>query len=142
MPVHAVTRFFVVVVLGALLSGCAQELRPGEALVPDGAQMTHRAVLIGSSLHDTVGTISLYQSDEPAVVVFEPNFRFADSPGTVVALGSDGCRPETVLGSLLKNNGRQAYAVPSHLNIRAFNEIWLWNTQSDKPLGLGRLTQL
>ena len=126
----------------AVLTACSPQVRPGEASIPDGARVTHRAVLIGESLHDTVGTISLYQSNEPAVVVFEPNFRFAAAPGTVVALGKNGYRPETVLGPLLRNHGRQAYSVPAHLKIPGFNEVWLWNTRDNQPLGLGRLTQL
>jgi len=135
-------KVFAIIVLGCLLSACAPGIKPGEASIPDGAVVTHRAVLIGESNHDTIGTISLYQSTQPPVVVFEPNFRLTPVPGTGVALGRDGYRPDTVLGALLRAYGRQVYAVPAHLEIKAYNEVWLWNPKENRPLGLGRLTLL
>ena len=123
------------------MAACAP-LRPGEARIPDGAWISHRAVLIGKSDHDTVGTISLYQSEEYPVVVFEPNFRVTGAPDMVVALGTDGYRPDTALGSLLRPSGRQAYAVPRGFDMRRYNEIWLWSPSADKPVGIARLTPL
>ena len=49
-------RIFAVLAL-AVVAACAPALKPGEALVPDGAKVTHRAVFIGESNHSTVGTI-------------------------------------------------------------------------------------
>jgi hypothetical protein len=123
------------------LAACAP-LRPGEARIPDGAWISHRAVLIGKSDHDTVGTVSLYQSEEYPVVVFEPNFRVAGAPDMVVALGTDGYLPGTALGALLRPSGRQAYAVPRGFDMRRYNEIWLWSRGADKPVGIARLTPL
>lgn len=129
------------------LAACAP-LRPGEARIPDGAWISHRAVLIGKSDHDTVGTISLYQSEEYPVIVFEPNFRVTgasavpDMPDMVVALGTDGYRPDTALGALLRPSGRQAYAVPRAFDMHRYNEIWLWSPSADEPVGIARLTPL
>lgn len=125
----------------ACLSACAP-LRPGEARIPDGAWISHRAVLIGKSDHDTVGTISLYQSDDYPVVVFEPNFRIAGPGGALVALGTDGYRPDSALGALLRPSGRQAYAVPRSLDLRQFNEVWLWDPGAEEPVGIARLTPI
>ena len=104
--------------------------------------MTHRAVFIGKELHDTQGTISLYQSQAYPVIVFEPNFKFQGSTDAVVALGRDGYEANTSLGDLFKNSGRQAYAVPEHLPIRKFNEVWLWNRREGIPLGIARLVPI
>ena len=123
------------------LAACAP-LRPGEARIPDGAWISHRAVLIGKSDHDTVGTISLYQSEQYPVLVFEPNFRVTGAPEVVVALGADGYRPDTALGSLLKPSGRQAYAMPRGFDIHRYNEVWLWSPSAGKPVGIARLTPL
>ena len=116
-----------VATLAALLlfAACAKPPVPGEARIPDDARVTHRAVWIGSSNHDTVGTITLYQSEEYPVVVFEQNFQFRAAPGTVVSLGRDGYRRGTSLGALLRNSGVQAYAVPQNIDISRYNEVWL-----------------
>jgi hypothetical protein len=125
-----------------LLSACASTPRPGEARIPDGAVVTQRAVFIGTNGHDTMGTISLYQSGEYPVIVFEPNFSVSDPAGAVVALGTDGFRADTVLGALLRPEGRQVYALPPGLDMRRFNEVWLWSPAADKPVGLARLTPI
>lgn len=126
-----------------VLAACASPpQRPGDAVIPEGAWITHRAVFIGTNSHDTVGTISLYQSREYPVLVFEPNFSVTDAAGAVVALGTDGYRAETVLGALLRPAGRQAYALPPELDIRRFNEVWLWSPAADKSVGLARLTPI
>jgi hypothetical protein len=127
--------------LAMMFTACSGQ-RPGEAEIPSDARVTHRAVFIGESNHDTIGTISLYQSPSYPVVVFEPNFQFQGANGAVVALGSDGYRASTILGALLRNTGEQAYAVPGGLDITRYNEVWLWSTDSDIPLGLARLTPI
>lgn len=130
------------IVLFALLFSACSGPRPGEAEIPGDATVTHRAVFIGESNHDTIGTISLYQSPSYPVIVFEPNFQFQGSTGTVVALGRNGYESNTILGDLLRNTGGQAYAVPGGLDIDRYNEVWLWSTDTDIPLGLARLTPI
>jgi hypothetical protein len=127
---------------GVFWLGACAPTPPGDARIPLGAWISHRAVMIGKSDHDTVGTISLYQSEQYPVVVFEPNFRVTGAPDTVVALGTDGYRPDTALGALLRPSGRQAYAVPRGFDMARYNEIWLWSPSAGKPVGIGRLTPL
>jgi len=134
-------RIFGVLAI-AIVAGCTPAPKPGEAKIPEGATVTHRAVFIGESNHSTVGTISIYQSEEDPVIVFDPNFDIPDPPNsvTVVALGRDGYRSETILGALLRPRGRQAYSVPSRLVIDGYNEVWLWSLNGNRPVGLARLT--
>lgn len=132
---------WLLALIALMLSACASaEPRPGEARIPAGAVVTHRAVFIGTNNHDTTGTISLYQSPAYPVIVFEPNFSVSDAAGAVVALGTDGYRADTMLGLLLRPSGRQAYAVPRDLDLSRFNEVWLWSPYAGKPVGLARLT--
>lgn len=138
-----IIRAIIMVALAGLAAACADAPRlPGDAQLPDDARVTHRAVFIGKELHETQGTISLYQSEEHPIIVFEPNFSFEGSTDTVVALGRDGYEADTALGNLLRNKGRQAYAVPEHLPIGRFNEVWLWNRREGIPLGLARLVPI
>lgn len=139
----ALVRIFWVLMLISALSACAgSEPRPGEARIPKGAVVTHRAVFIGTNNHDTTGTISLYQSPSHPVIVFEPNFSVSGVTGIIVALGADGYRADTVLGGLLRPSGSQAYALPAGLDLGQFNEVWLWSPYAGKPIGLARLTPI
>jgi hypothetical protein len=134
-------RILLPLLLVWLAAACAGP-RPGEARIPSDAWISHRAVLIGKNDHDMVGTISLYQSEEYPVIVFEPNFRVTGAPRMVVALGTDGYRPNAALGALLRPEGRQAYAVPRDWDIRHYNEVWLWSPGVNKPVGIARLTPI
>lgn len=131
----------IVVAAAAMVSACAAP-KPGEAEIPDGAQVTHRAVLIGESNHDARGTISLYQTNDEGVLVFEPNFRLEAPKGAVIAFGRDGYKAKARIASLVRNAGRQSYLVPPELAITRYNEVWLWHEQSAQPVGLGRLTPI
>lgn len=136
-------RWTVLAALMALMTACGSGFpKPGEAALPDDARLTHKAVFIGKRLHATEGTISLYQSRQYPVIVFDQNFRFEGAPDPVVALGRDGYATDTSLGELLRNNGPQAYAVPGHLSIGQFNEVWLWDRKEGAPLGLARLVPI
>ncbi|MEM9063059.1 MAG: hypothetical protein AAGD13_21565 [Pseudomonadota bacterium] len=122
------------------LAACVQAPKPGNAPIPDGARVTHRAVLIGESNTDAVGTVSLYQAPDAGVVVFEPNFRMSAPTGAVIAFGRDGYRPDTRIAKLVRNAGRQSYSIPPNIRPSGYNEIWIWNEKVGQPLGLGRLT--
>lgn len=139
MAYRMLLRWFAVMGLLVAVAHCAPLQRQGDVAIPDDARLTHRAVFIGESNHDTVGTVSVYRSGKPAYLVFEPNFRMTRAPGTVIAFGLDGYQPETVIGELVRMRGRQSYALPTDLRVRDFNEVWLWDAKADKPLGLARL---
>ena len=137
---HFASRFFGLIALW-LVAACVAEV-PGNAHIPSDAKMTHRAVLIGESNHEAVGTISLYQSQQANVLVFESNFRLIGPKAPTVAFGRDGYEAAAKVGKLVRNSGRQSYRVPSSIQLRRFNEIWLWHEQTGRPLGLGRLTPI
>ena len=124
-----------------VLSACATP-KPGEAPIPSDAKVTHRAVIIGESNHDAVGTISLYQGRSANVLVFEPNFRLQGPKAPTVAFGRDGYEAGAKVANLVRNAGRQSYLAPPAIKVRRFNEVWIWHEQSGRPLGLGRLTPI
>ena len=141
MRQKSLVRGLIAVVMALIVSACAGP-RPGEAEIPDGAKVTHRAVFIGKNYHDAVGTISLYQSDQPAVIVLEPNFSLSGPKDAMVTLGRDGARANRGLGPLLRNSGRQAYAVPDGLRVEHYNELWLWSEGRGIPVGLARFVPI
>ena len=141
MPQKWLIRGVIAGLVALLVSACSMP-RPGEAKIPDGAKVTHRAVFIGKNYHDAVGTISLYQSDEPAVIVLEPNFSLSGPKDAVVTLGRDGAPSKAGLGPLLRNSGRQAYAVPEGVRVELYNEVWLWSDTRGIPLGLARFVPI
>ena len=141
MPQKWWVRGMIAGLMALLVSACSSP-RPGEAEIPYGAKVTHRAVFIGKNYHDAVGTISLYQSDEPAVIVLEPNFSLSGPKDAVVAIGRNGGQSRTGLGPLLRNSGRQAYAVPDGVRIDRYNEVWLWSDNRGIPLGLARFVPI
>jgi len=135
-------RLFAVIALIAL-AACAPGSNVPEDGIPEGAQLTHRAVFIGKNNHLTEGTVSLYQAAEPAVLVFEPNFALPDVTGKpVIALGWNGYRSDAIVATLERMSGRQVYPLPKNLRRYRFNEIWLWNPQRNEPIGLALLTPL
>lgn len=140
MPSILSVKRNVLVLCLVWLAACAQAPKPGEAPIPDGARVTHRAVLIGESNTDAVGTVSLYQAPNAGVLVFEPNFRMNAPVGAILAFGRDGYRPDTRFATLVRNAGRQSYSIPTSIEPSGFNEIWIWSEKVGQPLGLGRLT--
>jgi hypothetical protein len=133
---------FLPVLLVLAIAACGSNHRPGEVPIPYGAKVTHKAVFIGKAYHDTVGTISLYQSEHAPVVVFEKNFKLPGGKGTIITLGRNGVNKRASLGPLQRDTGRQSYAVPDHLPISNFNEIWLWHSGKNIAVGLARLTPI
>lgn len=127
--------------IAILLAACAgREAVQGEATLPDGARVTHRAVLIGTNHHRTVGTITLYDTGTTPIVVFEPNFRTAGTRNVWIRLGRNGEVTGPPVVPLARTAGRQAYVLPEEAH--RFNEIWLWQVTDDSPIGRALLTPL
>jgi len=95
----------------------------------------------GKSGHKAQGTVALERSGDSWNVVFNADFDFDGAPAPIVALGKDGYRKETMLGKLKANKGRQVYEIPDSLKLDEFNEVWLWCTMYDVPLGVAALSK-
>ena len=95
---------------------------------------------VGKSRHTTRGTGSIsVDEDGKATVVLGDDFNFDGAPAAVVALGKDGYKKDTILGELKKNKGAQEYEIPSKLEASDYNEVWIWCTEFDVPLGVAKL---
>ena len=110
-----------------------------EPVLPDDAVQSHRGIWIGKSLHDTVGSVSVHRADGEALILIEANFSLSPVPGAVVALGRDGYRSGAIVGALRRPQGRQVYRIPDGLRISDYNEIWIWDPATDRPIGVALL---
>lgn len=93
----------------------------------------------GKSDHKTSGQVTLEKTEKGYQVVLGKDFDFDGAPAPVLALGKDGYKKEAKLGELKANKGRQVYEIPSSIAAEKHNEVWLWCTKVDAPLGVAKL---
>jgi len=96
--------------------------------------------LSGQSGHTMSGTVFLKRSEKGYLVEFGEDFKFDGAPAPVVAFGKQGYRKETGIGTLRQNDGRHAYEVPEKIDAAEYDEIWVWCTDYDVPLGTAKLS--
>jgi len=92
----------------------------------------------GKSDHITTGGVTIVKTaNGGAVVILDSNFSLDGAPDPRVALGKDGkYADETDLGILIKNDGLQVYAIPAHVNVDDYNEVYIWCKKFAVPLGV------
>ena len=93
----------------------------------------------GKSDHKTSGQVTIEKTETGYRLVLGENFDFDGAPAPVLALGKDGYKKEAKLGELKANKGRQVYEIPSSIEAEKHNEVWLWCTKVDAPLGVAKL---
>lgn len=144
----------VMVFLGIVFSACqtavekTSENKPVAESVQDEEPRSEGEVerlgdFVGKSDHITNGqvTIEAFHTDkeDKYSVVLGSSFDFDGAPAPVVALGEDGYKKDTILGKLRKNKGSQEYEIPAKIDPKDYNEVWIWCTQFDVPLGVAKL---
>ncbi len=95
---------------------------------------------VGLSDHATSGHASVFLSNGQWYISLANDFAFDGAPDPKIAFGSNGFRQEAILAPLQSNNGASVYAVPAHLDVGDYNEIWLWCEKFAVPLGVAKLT--
>ncbi len=94
---------------------------------------------VGASNHVTSGSVSVVETAEGIVVVFDENFSFDGAPDPKVGFGHDGFDAESLIAPLQSNSGAQTYVVPATLDVSQYNEVYVWCEQFSVPLGVARL---
>ncbi|REJ75993.1 MAG: twin-arginine translocation pathway signal protein [Acidobacteria bacterium] len=112
----------------------AAELAADSDLIASGA-------LEGRGGHAMSGTVSLRQSGSGYILEFGDDFVFDGAPAPVVAFGREGYRKETQIGSLRQNEGKHFYRIPAAIKTGDFDEVWVWCTDYDVPLGTAKLVR-
>lgn len=94
---------------------------------------------VGKSRHETSGTATIVEKDGGYVVELGDDFFFDGAPDPKVALGNNGYDKNTLLAPLANNSGAQSYAIPASIDVKAYNEVWIWCERFNVPLGLATL---
>ena len=95
----------------------------------------------GLSDHITTGGVSIVETAEgTTVVLLDANFSLDGAPDPSVGFGVNGDYvAATDLGPLQNLNGLQAYIVPANLDVRDFDEVFIWCDQFSVPLGVAAI---
>ncbi len=93
----------------------------------------------GKSGHEARGHATIQQTDEGYVLVLGDDFVFDGAPDPKLALGNDGYDSSTLFTPLASNTGQQTYLLPDSIDVRAYNEVWIWCEQYNVPLGVAPL---
>ncbi len=95
----------------------------------------------GASEHITTGSVSIVKTKAGGyVVILDKDFSLDGAPDPRVGFGKDGKFIEASdLGALQNKDGLQAYAVPANVNIKDFNEVYIWCRKFNVPLGIAQL---
>lgn len=97
--------------------------------------------LEGRGGHRMSGSVSLRESDGKFVLEFGDDFDFDGAPAPVVAFGKKGYKKETQIGKLRQNKGKHSYEVPGKIAGEGPDEVWVWCTDYDVPLGTATLVK-
>ncbi len=94
----------------------------------------------GASDHITTGKVSVVKTPEGYAVVLGADFSLDGAPDPKVGFGKDGkYATEAQLGHLISKNGEQAYIVPASVNVKDFNEVYIWCEKFSVPLGVATI---
>ncbi|MFD1160210.1 DM13 domain-containing protein [Roseovarius aestuarii] len=95
----------------------------------------------GRSNHETSGSVRVIEEDGRTFVELGEDFSLDGGPDPRVGFGNDGTYDgeNGYLAALLSLNGKQRYAVPSTMDVSAFNEVYIWCDVASVPLGVASL---
>jgi hypothetical protein len=86
------------------------------------------------------GVTVVPSSDGGSLVILETAFDTRSNAELHVLLGKDGMfAPEMDLGPLAKITGLQVFRAPASIDISSFNEVHVWNPQSNIVVGVAPL---
>lgn len=90
-------------------------------------QIIAKGTFTGLAGHKGEGTATLLKIGEGYYVRFEEDFETTNGPDLFVYLGKDGAyAPEARLASLKGNVGSQNYEIPASIDVRQYDEVWVW----------------
>ena len=86
-----------------------------------------QGTFVGLQDHNAEGSASLITVGEKTYVRFEENFKVTNGPDLFVYLGKNGTYdPAARLAALKGNIGAQNYEIPASIDVKNYNEVWVW----------------
>lgn len=94
----------------------------------------------GASDHITTGQVSVVKTSDGYAVVLGSDFSLDGAPDPKVGFGSNGkYEPKAKLGELVSNNGAQTYIIPTSVDFKKYNEVYIWCEKFNVPLGVAKI---
>lgn len=93
----------------------------------------------GRSDHVVSGDVAIVESEGQYFVQLGDDFSLDDAPDPKVGLGQDGYDPKTKSGHLISFKGASSYEVPKNIDVKAYNEVYIWCEKFDVPLGVASI---
>ena len=99
-----------------------------------------RGKFMGLAGHSAKGDAVLLRVGDKNIIRFEDNFSVTNGPDLFVYLGNNGVYdPNARLDALKGNVGSQNYEIPSIIDIKNYNEVWVWCRAFSVPFGKATL---
>ena len=79
------------------------------------------------NFHKGEGVVRIISVGGKNFIRFEDDFEVTNGPDLFVYFGKDGAyASEARIGALKGNKGGQNYEIPESLDIKKYNEVWIW----------------
>ena len=93
----------------------------------------------GAGGHYATGSVSIVSSGGTTRLVFNRDFKLGRYPDPKIGFGHNGFKPATIIAPLGRNLGGQAYVIPKRIDLKKYNQVWLWCERFNVPLAVAPL---
>lgn len=125
------------VLMFAILTALAFPAIPHDAKAEE---VLKQGTFSGKSGHVTSGSVSVVKTDKGIEVRLGDTFKFDGAPGPYLGFGKSGKYiPKSEFSKLNSYTGAQVYKLPGGVDVKAFNEIYVWCKPFGVPLAVATL---
>jgi hypothetical protein len=93
----------------------------------------------GAGGHYATGSVSITASGGVTRLIFNRDFKLGRYPDPKIGFGNNGYKTGTIIAPLKRNLGGQTYVIPARIDLKKYNQVWLWCERFNVPLAVARL---
>jgi len=125
-----------------LLVGCSENNRrsPEDSIAPVSGEVISKGVFTGKSDHIVTGGVEIVSKDDEFYIQLGEDFSLDGAPDPKVGLGKNGYDKKTKSGALEADKGASTYKIPSGVDPKEYDEVYIWCEKFDVPLGVAKLS--